>query len=597
MALSNVFSNFSRFRWAKCCLDDIAKLRNDKAIKSALKSLPRTLESSYERTLCNIPEEDKALAIRIFHWLLASQRPMKVWEMVDAVAVEIGDESMDPDSKLNEPEDITNICGGLIDLNRWDMTLGLAHFTVEEYLTSIAITQSPAATYQIQPQIANAEVTKICLTYILFDNFSVGPCETEDEFLTRLDEYPLLCYAPYHWPEHIRRYKSGTDKTLDDLILSFFRLEQDSGKFLSWMQIRGTGTKHVSKNLNNYKGSLMKPFYFAAEIGQLIAVRDLFESGADVNEQGGPLGTPLVAAASNGHSETVQFLLEKGAGLKNGMGLKEYRPLHKPLSRAASYGSAECVQILLDYGVEEPADWIECCEHAMGYLSIDGEESVMGVFLATDYFQQAPSAKEAGNPNRMHPFLTAFAICVHHGWEKHIRSLWEMGYDVLVSANEYKMLKLCLHTAVMYGHVKILRIILQNDEAKAYCTKHGIYQMLLQEAAYYSQGKIVEFLLGFGKSSGDGNIGLSLHVAAAKGQIDIMDRLLRAGANPLERDDDRWPPLIYAAQYHENHAAEKLSALTNFLEISDIKLGPTSWDLSPKEVSVDGFEMKGMGED
>lgn len=516
-----------------------------------------------------------ASAIRIFEWLLYSQRPMTMLELVDAIAIVVGDKSMDPDVKLNEPEDITHICGGLIDLNRQNMTLGLAHFTVKEYLISTNIARGPAATYQIRLHTANVELTKTCLTYILFSDFSAGPCSTEEEFLARLDEYPLLRYAPYYWPKHIHECGVGNDKVLDDLVLSFFRLKQDSGSFLSWWQLYHAGRDNL------YNRPARKPenlLYLAAQMGQHPAVRELLEGGADINADCYE-GTALFAAAKRGHLETVQILLEKGRGLLE-EGLKKYKPLRAPMTEASKGGFGECVQLLLDYGTEELSEFSSCCRDALGVLPLDtpGErEHIMEIFLATKHFRTVPTAEETDVPIADMPdFLGAFMCSVACGWERCSRSMFGIGSDVIVSATGGKFLDVCLHYIIERGHVKLLKMIMQHDKARAINTKHDKHRSHLQKAAYFGQEKIVEFLLSLKEASGIEGLGISLHVAAAMGHIGIMERLLRAGANPLHKDDHGWSPLLYASLYLENVAIQKLSVLA-----------PISLDLSLKTLEVE----------
>lgn len=502
---------------------------------------------------------------------------MKLWEVVDAIAVETGDKCMDPDRKLNEPEDITHICGSLVDLNRWNMTLGLAHFTVKEYLTSTSITRGPAAAYQIRPHTANTELTKTCLTYILFSDFSTGPCETEDEFLARLDEFPLLRYAPYYWPQHILKYEIGSNETLDALLFSFFRLKQDCGSFLSWWQLY-----HAGKD-NQYDGPKREPdtlLYLAAKMGQHPALRELLEGGADVNDKGGILGTPLVVAAAGGHFETMRILLEEGMGSLEKC-QKQYRPLHKPLEEAARHGFAKCVQLLLDYGTEEISVWTKCCEEAVYTLRTpvpDEREHIMQIFLATEYFQQAPAAEEVGGDfYNVHLFFVLFGVCVCCGWEKSSRSMFKIGSDIIMSAANGIFLDVFIHMIIVNGHVKLLKMILQEDKARALDTK---YQAYLHKAVYYKQDKVVEFLLGLKETPRIGWLGISLHIAAANGHIGIMERLLHAGANPLQKDDGGWSALVYASMYHEDSALAKLSVFTGCSEALDTNIGLTPYDLS-----------------
>ncbi|XP_036215937.2 DNA-binding protein RFXANK [Bactrocera oleae] len=53
--------------------------------------------------------------------------------------------------------------------------------------------------------------------------------------------------------------------------------------------------------------------HWASYYGQLVAVRLLVESGADVNAEAPEMVTPLLLAACGGHNEVVRLLLEHGA--------------------------------------------------------------------------------------------------------------------------------------------------------------------------------------------------------------------------------------------------------------------------------------------
>lgn len=347
-------------------------------------------------------------------------------------------------------------------------------------------------------------------------------------------------------------------------------MEQDCGSFLSWWQLYYAGKDNVYDH-----GPKREPeslLYLAAEMGQHQVIRELLEGGADINAER-YIGTPLRVAADEGHIETVRVLLEEGRGLLE-KGKKKYKPMGEPMSIAAGHGFAECVQLLLDYGTEESSDWIRDCRNAISTLPLgfpDERENIMEIFLATKPFQQLPTAEEANfSISDMPNFLGVFMCSLGCGWEKSSRLMFGLGSDVIISANDGGFLDICLHYIIMRGHVKLLKMIMENDKARAISTRLDKHRAHLQKAAYYGREKIVEFLLTFQKAFGIEGLGISLHIAVAGGHINIMERLLHAGADPLQKDDDGWSPLVYASQYLQDATMEKLSV---FMPIShDLRL-------------------------
>jgi len=85
----------------------------------------------------------------------------------------------------------------------------------------------------------------------------------------------------------------------------------------------------------------------ASEMGDLVLVQSLLETGADVNERNKHYATPLAYASLEGRLEVAKLLIKYGAdvNLPNGTG---WSPLH-----TASYqGHADVVHLLLDHGAD-----------------------------------------------------------------------------------------------------------------------------------------------------------------------------------------------------------------------------------------------------
>lgn len=241
-----------RFRWAKCCLEQITLLRNDKAIRQALHSFASGLDEIYETILVRIPEEDRGLAIRVFQCLVCSIRPMTIEEVAEGVSIELGDTTLDPGNKLNDPEDILDILGGLVSLDKNTRILELAHFSVKEYLTSERITGSPSSSYQINPKAAHVELAKLCLTYISIEDFGFGPCDTDDELKCRFKRYPLLKYAAHNWQNHAIKDDKKEDNELVSMVEEFLNPLSFAGTFLSWAQAYHTENSETSHDHNAY---------------------------------------------------------------------------------------------------------------------------------------------------------------------------------------------------------------------------------------------------------------------------------------------------------------------------------------------------------
>lgn len=530
---------------------------------------------------------------------------MTIIEVVDGIAIEIGQESMDPDNKLNEPEDILEICEGLIYLDEKNATLRLAHLTVKEYLISTNIVQGPAANYRVQHTIAHAELAKICLTYIMFDDFGDGPC---DNYETRFEKYPLLAYVVTYWPEHVAECEHDSDETLDQIVLGFFRLGPDSEKFQAWRQLyeifrrsdRPATTLEINRSLETIKWPPATPLYFAASMGHLQAVKELLELGAHVSVQGGEFGTPVVATVMGGHEETLRLLLEKGADPNQ---KKDEKSNENLLYLAAVDGHAKCVQTLLNFNADAERFAVSDPKNPLSAAAFAGHENVMEVLVNADYFRIKELHRD---PLRgilpvddNSSFIMAFQYSSWQGFEKPFRTLFQRGKEFLLAppANlEGDIFRYTVRRTVAQGHLKIIKAILQDKDAKTLCIGDDMFRTLLQEAAYAGREKIADHLLSLRKTPGPEAIGFSLHLAAANGNVNILERLIKAGANPDYLDDDGWSPILCASEYHNHSAVEKLSKLGGFPRASDMisKVSPNSWDISHQpEVSTDGLEIIG----
>jgi hypothetical protein len=103
---------------------------------------------------------------------VCSEEPLLTKELLQAVSISEGDTKLDHDA-MPDKEGILKWCNSLVKRTLDGDRLELAHFTVEEFLLAIDRSEprSPYARYKIFPGKENLPLAKLCLTYLLFEDF------------------------------------------------------------------------------------------------------------------------------------------------------------------------------------------------------------------------------------------------------------------------------------------------------------------------------------------------------------------------------------------------------------------------------------------
>ncbi|KIM94779.1 hypothetical protein OIDMADRAFT_34784 [Oidiodendron maius Zn] len=168
-------------QWVECQFQALSSCRSKHQLDKALVSL------------LQVSEQD---ARRILTLRCCAKRPLTVSELIDVNAVEIGDNPrLNPDSRLLGEDEICAVCPGLVEVDtrpKGDTTVRIAYFSVQEYLESERILQQSAAMFSVTRPKADAEVTSICLTYLL------------EPALSRksIAKYPFALYTANTWHRH-----------------------------------------------------------------------------------------------------------------------------------------------------------------------------------------------------------------------------------------------------------------------------------------------------------------------------------------------------------------------------------------------------------
>ena len=181
-------------------------------MEDTLASLSRNLPDAFEETYARIqrlPESRRRLGTNTLMWISHAKRALTIYELSEALSVRLGQVNMSP-KHCPSPKMIVECCQGLVTLDSESMSIGLAHYTIQEYL----IGQSERLF-----SCAESNIATTCLTYLLFDAFKEGPCSEEIEIYSRIEKNPFFSYACRYWGVHAQI--SEADQDVQRLIFTF----------------------------------------------------------------------------------------------------------------------------------------------------------------------------------------------------------------------------------------------------------------------------------------------------------------------------------------------------------------------------------------
>ena len=317
-----------RFRWVHCQLETLRTcLRRD--IRSTLKSLPSTLDDTYERILEGIPERRQEYAQRLFQFLAVSVRPFRVEELADILAFKFEAgvaPKFEEDCHEADPEEaLLSTCSTMIVIATVDddefhyesaRVVQFAHFSVQEFITSERFqlnSKRNVAHFHVVPGLAHTLLAHTCLGLLQSDDWIDEPARNP----------PLAAYATEHWVTHAHFEAEpleikGAMEGLFDVDKPYFArwvqlydpyqpslTDQEKLKAISLYHSAHFGFSQLTQHLCTLYADCINvvldvagtALEAASSCGSLETVKILFEHGADVNAQGGEYGNALQAAA------------------------------------------------------------------------------------------------------------------------------------------------------------------------------------------------------------------------------------------------------------------------------------------------------------
>ena len=569
-----------RFRWVACQLDSLGDCFDLLHLRQALESLPKTLDDTYARILCNIDNHNhySRQILRILQWLSFSVRPLQLKEVAEIVAIDVDETPrFDPQRRLLELRDILTMCSSLITLtsnmhntSKEEETgsepnvgfpdpegdyeannpvsedvktyVRLAHFSVKEYLVSDRIQHGTASYYSIREIESHGVLAEDCIAYLLqFD-------EPGSLTFVTLDLSPLAQYAAKFWRKHARFAEEGLIKSTTLLGVELLTAEGEA--FLNWIRIDEACVDKQPRYLGT-------PLYYASEAGLLELVRMLIERGMDVNAQAGIYGYALQAASYKGHIDVVHLLLANEADVNAQGGYHG-----NALQAAASIDAENIMKLLFKHGAD-----VNAVGGAYGTALIGACDCGSGnaVKLLLD---------KGADVNVLGDDLdgSALYIASENGYENIVKLLLENGADV--NALGDGSWGSALYAASKRGHENVVKLLL--EKGADVNALGGYWGSALQIASRIGYENIVKLLLENGvdvNALGDGSRGSALYLASEYGHENIVKMLEAKGAVNVkpkkkrsEAEQENDPPVEHVGEPHPTEALPTHSDVLPALE-------------------------------
>jgi ankyrin repeat protein len=407
-----------------------------------LNELPPTLDGTYKRVLEEIPEEKKQHALRLFQFLVAAVRPLRVEELAESFTMEFDLDMAThfrEDWRSETPEDdIISTCSTLITVidDKGSKTVQFSHYSVKEFLTSERLQISEVGNirhFHISLDTAHTILARACLAVLLQLDESIDK--------DRLATFPLAFYAAQKWFVHAKPKEVAP--RLQDAMNQLFNPKQPHLAAWLWICDVELGWIRDINTLTRPSPPNATALYYAVSCGLCGPAEYLISThGEDVNARCGSDGSPLHTASRKGHLDSVSLFLDHGADVNITNEWKE-----TPLCAAYAGRQLEVMRHLLGRGatVDIPYNSIGRLIHNASW---DGQAEVLSLLL-----QHGSDVNGTGWSNQ-----TPLHFASTQGRVDIVQILLDHGSDINAVSDQGTSLYYALHCR----RLKVIRLLLKH---------------------------------------------------------------------------------------------------------------------------------------
>ena len=389
------------------------------------------LGDAYEITLARIKAQggEKArLGMAALMWICYSERPLRVDELCQALAVEIGSPAFNPDN-VPPISTLLGCCQGLVIVDKRASNVRLIHFSLKEYLCA-------------HPDLfagAHSTIAETCLTYLNSQHVNSIPPTFDG-----IREVPFLQYSSVYWGSHAKRELSNRAQSLAIKLFSQYgshisaRVLVEDQAECPWIFGPPEGDFMFTKL------HCTSIFGIAELASTLIKMED-----CDLNQRDCAGFTPLIWAAQYGHEQMVELLLAQ----KNVDPDRSDTPDNRsPLWWAALNGHEGVLKLLLAREDVNPERRDNYGQTPFSHAAAKGHEGVLKLLLA----------REDVNPETLdNNGRTPFSYAAHNGHEGVLKLLLAQNdVDPDRPDNDGRA---PLHYAACWGNKGVVELLLRQE--------------------------------------------------------------------------------------------------------------------------------------